>query len=85
MVITFAGELTKRNTLYSFLHGESPDCHFDIVFFATGTNLCRFFSLYLIYSKLIPKTVVSKITCEDSGTLCYFHHLNILHMSLASS
>ncbi|KAI4570113.1 hypothetical protein MJT46_007407 [Ovis ammon polii x Ovis aries] len=55
MVIAFARELTKRNTLYSFLRGESPDCHFDIVFFAAGTNLCRFFSLYLIYSKLIRK------------------------------
>jgi len=55
MVIAFAGELTKRNTLYSFLRGESPDCHFDIVFFAAGTNLCHFFSLYLIYSKLTRK------------------------------
>lgn len=55
MVIAFAGEFTERNILYSFIHGESPDCHFDIVFFVTGTNLCCFFSLYLIYSRIVPK------------------------------
>lgn len=54
-VSAFAEEGTKRNTLYSFIHGGSPDGHFDIVFFVTGTNSCCFFSLYLIHSRLISK------------------------------
>lgn len=69
-----------------FLHWDKPpDCHFRIVFFVTGTNLCCPFSFYLIYSRLIPKNCGVENNLWIRWNAMLFNHLNIVHMSLASN
>lgn len=50
MVIAFAGGLTKRNTPYSSIHGESPDCHFDTV----SLSLEQIYVASFLFALFIP-------------------------------